>query len=169
MPCAVDSSTRALASPAYYILSDNTPFACATHCGAKEYALAAVEYGNECYCSNSYANNTPPTAAPASECSMPCAGDVTLTCGAGWRIQVYQSVAPSAALLPAGWSVAMPCAQDSASRVFSGAVLTSLDNNSPAACTAYCGGINKTMAGTEYMSKSCRAGGEDTCSYTACR
>jgi hypothetical protein len=152
-PCVVDSASRAFASPAFYTFSDNTPAKCATQCGSKGYAFAAVENGQECMCSNGYVNNTAPATAPVSECNTPCSGNSTLTCGGAWRMEVFASSAPSLATLPKGWIVAMPCAQDSSSRVFTGAVSTTLNNNSPAACTAYCAARNLTFAGTEYGSE----------------
>jgi hypothetical protein len=152
--CAVDSSTRVLISPAYYKLANNTPFACATQCGSKGYQLAGVEYGDECYCAHAYTGGAPPPSVPASECNRPCAGDPSLTCGAGWRMQVYASAAPLRSTLPAGWTLAQACAQDGSRRAFTGAVQATLANNSPAACTAHCASLNATLAGTEYGSES---------------
>jgi hypothetical protein len=60
----------------------------------------AVEYADECFCSDSYSG--PVTAANASDCDMACTGDSTKTCGAGNRAQIYTnpSAPAAAAALP---------------------------------------------------------------------
>ena len=59
--------------------------------------FAGVEYGNECHCGDSFNVDNEPVAAPDAECNVPCAGDVGLSCGGGFRIQLYTALdAPSA-------------------------------------------------------------------------
>ncbi|PPR05439.1 hypothetical protein CVT26_011317 [Gymnopilus dilepis] len=65
---------------------------CLATCQAGSYKYAGVEYGDECWCSNTM--NSPITA-PASDCNMPCAGSSSQICGAGWRINIYQYQAGS--------------------------------------------------------------------------
>ena len=80
--CFVDEGARAL--PDNLLGADDmTAAKCAPHCA--EYTYFGVEYGRECWCGNS----APKTPAPASECSMPCAGDDAQLCGAGNRINVW--------------------------------------------------------------------------------
>src|ERR1700744_5929404 len=43
--------------------------------------------GNECYCGNKLTS----TPASTSDCSMKCAGKSTEYCGAGYKMNVYQS------------------------------------------------------------------------------
>jgi hypothetical protein len=38
----------------------------------------------QCYCGNSLS-----TLEPDTDCSMPCAGDAAVMCGASWRLSVY--------------------------------------------------------------------------------
>ncbi|KAK4127792.1 heme peroxidase [Parathielavia appendiculata] len=62
---------------------------CASFC--EDYEYFGAEYGRECYCGNSFAEGA--VEAPASECSMPCAGDGEQLCGNGNRLSVYSKTA----------------------------------------------------------------------------
>jgi hypothetical protein len=103
---------------------------------------SAVEYADECFCSDSYSGAV--TAAPASDCNMACTGDSTKTCGAGNRVQIYSNPAApaAAAALPSGWSQYMACAYDNGSRNFNyaesnlGAQVTG--GMTPAKCIQQC-------------------------------
>ncbi|KAK0631086.1 WSC domain-containing protein [Bombardia bombarda] len=63
--------------------SDLTAAKCAEHCAG--YAYFGVEGGSECYCGNA----VPTTAAPASECKLPCSGNSKELCGGLFRLNVY--------------------------------------------------------------------------------
>jgi hypothetical protein len=128
------------ASPEYYHLADNTPLTCTTKCTARGFSLAGVEYGDECFCANSYTNMVPPTLAPNSECKKPCTGDKNQTCGGGFRMQVYSSpLAPvNVAAIPAGWAPTLPCGVDTIDRVFADTATSTLDMNTPGACISHC-------------------------------
>lgn len=58
---------------------------CASVCSS--YSYFGVEYGRECYCGNDL--NEGSIEAPASDCSFPCPGKLTETCGAGNRLNLY--------------------------------------------------------------------------------
>ncbi|GJE88404.1 WSC-domain-containing protein [Phanerochaete sordida] len=90
VPCAVDSAARVLAGVTVMYLPGNTPDLCTAQCGARNYAYAGVEYGDECYCGTGYAGGAAPPAADLSDCSMMCAGDYTVACGGSWRMQIYK-------------------------------------------------------------------------------
>ncbi|KAI1097816.1 putative glyoxal oxidase [Jackrogersella minutella] len=60
---------------------------CQSFCGGKSTTYFGVEYARECYCGNKF--ETGSTSAPASDCSMLCAGDQLEYCGAGNRLSVY--------------------------------------------------------------------------------
>jgi hypothetical protein len=63
------------------------------HWQAAGYTMAGVEGGNQCFCGNGWTTpSIPPTAAPVSQCSNPCAGDSSQTCGGSWAIQIYSHV-----------------------------------------------------------------------------
>jgi hypothetical protein len=90
--CFVDPPQGARTLPDDLLGADNmTAQVCAQHCAA--YSYFGVEYGRECWCGNS----PPQIPAPASDCSMTCAGDDTQLCGAGNRINVWGSPLPSPA------------------------------------------------------------------------
>jgi hypothetical protein len=98
----------------------------------------AVEYADECFCSDSYSG--PVTTASASDCHMPCTGDSTETCGAGNRAQIYTNPsAPAAATaLPSGWRLSVPCAVDGSNRIFAGYDPQTVSNLTPAKCIEAC-------------------------------
>ncbi|KAK3995264.1 WSC domain-containing protein [Cladorrhinum sp. PSN332] len=75
---------RALSDVAFY---DDfmTLEKCANVCGG--YNWFGVEYGRECYCGNTLNEGSVPTAA--AECSFPCPGKLSQTCGAGNRLNLY--------------------------------------------------------------------------------
>ncbi|KAM7203124.1 WSC domain containing protein [Rhypophila sp. PSN 637] len=60
---------------------------CANFCGL-DYKYFGVEYASECFCGNEYAAST----ASPGECSFPCAGNPSQTCGAGNRINIYNNL-----------------------------------------------------------------------------
>ena len=49
---------------------------CLAKCASGGYAYAGMEYGSECYCSNTLRTNA--LQAPENECSMPCPGNCKL-------------------------------------------------------------------------------------------
>ena len=82
--CFTDAAQRALAAD--FKGDDNmTVEMCAAYCASYQYF--GLEYGRECYCGNQRGGGS--VAAPDSDCSFACAGDVTEKCGAGWRLDVY--------------------------------------------------------------------------------
>ncbi|CAG7847892.1 WSC domain-containing protein ARB_07867 {ECO:0000305} Flags: Precursor [Serendipita indica DSM 11827] len=91
---------------------------CQDACKAANYVFAGVEYGAECYCSNTILATA--TAAVPGACSMPCAGDAAEICGGGNAINIYQyggtstPPPPGPSVLPSysGWS-AQGCYIDS--------------------------------------------------------
>lgn len=53
----------------------------------EDYNFLGVEYGRECYCSNSQKSSG--VSAPEGDCSYPCVGAREETCGARNRIEIY--------------------------------------------------------------------------------
>ncbi|KAJ7462545.1 WSC domain-containing protein, partial [Mycena latifolia] len=151
--CATDTPSRIL-TDAYITNSDtNTPLSCTQNCFSLGFTYAGVEYGNECYCGTSLASDV--SAANIADCDMPCAGDATITCGAGWRMQVYNTtLTPPANVAPSGWRPygTTGCSQDSTSRVFVNAVSAGdvlASTNTPAVCMSYCAKLGYSMSGVE--------------------
>merc|ERR1712136_113936 len=58
------------------LTSSNSLEFCSDRCTRKGYKYFGVQYGNNCWCGNSY-NRNPVTHArvPDSECNMPCSGN----------------------------------------------------------------------------------------------
>lgn len=96
--CAVDIPSRIITSDVTTQYTDNTPATCIQRCDAANFTYAGVEYTNECHCGTGLKGT--PTAAPTSECDMPCSGDPDLSCGGAFRIQVYHSHDLSPLLYP---------------------------------------------------------------------
>jgi hypothetical protein len=68
---------------------------CASFC-LPTYTLFGLEYGGECWCGDSF--GTGAVAAPQTDCSFPCGGNASETCGAGNRLSVYTTA--STAIVP---------------------------------------------------------------------
>ncbi|KAI8806738.1 WSC domain-containing protein [Cladochytrium replicatum] len=62
---------------------------CTEYCGNKGYALAGLEYGQECWCGNKIEFNNGPI--DASKCDMPCVGFSYENCGGRNAISVWSS------------------------------------------------------------------------------
>lgn len=113
-PYTFSNSSFPSCFPGYSFTSSTmTVDSCVAACANRDYALAGVEYANECYCGNAFAGGSTGggSVPPESECNMPCAGDATQTCGAGNRLSVYTNgqTVPGAPVLPSGWSSASKC------------------------------------------------------------
>ncbi|KAL8790506.1 MAG: hypothetical protein Q9195_006337 [Heterodermia aff. obscurata] len=140
------TGVRALSSSSYF--DDSlTVERCAAAC--KDYSLFGVEYGRECYCGN--ALNAGSVAAPVSDCSFPCAGSASETCGAGNRLDVYQKITP----FPPPPYTAKGCyTDDPNNRALKGAS-TSNEVLTVELCAAICKG--STYFGVEYF-RECYCG-----------
>ena len=85
--CAVDIPSGVIIDPGLVTtLSNNTVAACVTLCDGDDYEYAGVENGSECICGNQLVSNI--TSAPVTDCSAPCAGDASLSCGGSSTLQV---------------------------------------------------------------------------------
>jgi len=62
---------------------------CMGICQNSGYRYTGIEFGQECWCGNSFLNGAMPV--PAASCSMTCAGDKTQTCGGNLFMNVYQN------------------------------------------------------------------------------
>lgn len=138
-------------------LGDNTPGDCIEYCKSFGYTFSGVEYSVECFCGTGFLPGTPDAdTVDPSLCDMPCYGNRSYSCGGPWYIQLYQG--PPAPLdLPDNWSVAVPCAVDTASRVIANDVTTILSDNTPGNCAAFCQEQGYAYAGVEYADE-CHCG-----------
>ena len=70
--------------------STNTPSKCVAYCKSKQYRLAGVQYGSECWCGNEEPERD--RCLPLEDCNMECAGDNTQMCGASYKMNIYSDV-----------------------------------------------------------------------------
>ncbi|WVR00301.1 hypothetical protein IAU59_007444 [Kwoniella sp. CBS 9459] len=87
--CANETNPRAL-SLAATSSSTMTIQTCQAFCLSKNYPLAGLEYGRECYCGTALQSYS---ALGFSGCNMPCAGSSQDTCGGSSRLSVYNYTA----------------------------------------------------------------------------
>ncbi|KAK7924877.1 WSC domain-containing protein [Apiospora marii] len=176
--CQLEVGGRTLQLSAY---ADNgmTLESCSSFCSAAGATYFGTEYGRECYCGNVF--QTGPHPAPASDCSMLCAGNPLEFCGNGDRLSVYvlnskapvgggssgssstsaptstAAPAPSVSGLPAGWT-SQGCWQDGPNgRIIQDYQAPDSANLTPQNCAFLCQNRGYTIAGTEF-SKQCFCG-----------
>jgi hypothetical protein len=82
--CIVDNQSARVMTAYRTTSATMTYNLCASTCQANGFAYAGVEYGNECYCSNTVAIQD-----ASSGCNMPCAGDATAMCGGPARLNLF--------------------------------------------------------------------------------
>ncbi|KAL5633213.1 hypothetical protein ACGC1H_003644 [Rhizoctonia solani] len=99
--CTVDQDTRVLDGYSFNGGSSMTPATCIAACAQRNYILAGVENGNECYCGNIIKRAYPTKDA---DCKTPCSGDDSQSCGGGWRLMVYIKV-PGTLSGPNAWTL----------------------------------------------------------------
>jgi hypothetical protein len=172
-PYNTGTKTEYFANPHLVTLNDTiTPAWCTAYCAAGGYsefararplarpshppaALAGVESGNTCACGTGYAT-LPWTDDPIScftDQSGRCAGNASLACGSAYNRMIYAALGPApppsiALTLPTGWTVLSWCGApvNASQPLVSNALATTLATNSPQACSAYCAGLNYTVA-----------------------
>ncbi|KAK4158470.1 putative fungistatic metabolite [Chaetomidium leptoderma] len=157
------TGTRAL-SAATFASDEMTLEACQAFCSA--YTYFGVEYARECFCGNTF--NTGSVLAPATDCSMPCAGSPSQYCGAGNRLSVYAkdgtapplstttaadptstSPPPVVTGVPGGWTYQGCWIDGKQGRILPYQV-TDSQTNSQAACANACAAAGYSISGTEY-------------------
>ncbi|EEB91925.1 hypothetical protein MPER_09643 [Moniliophthora perniciosa FA553] len=86
--CYSDNNARVL--PWKIWAQNNTVSACLNQCAAFGYTAAGLEYGEECYCGDSF--DIIPRGGhkvPESACSTLCSGDILHYCGSNLHMNVY--------------------------------------------------------------------------------
>ncbi|KAF8341317.1 uncharacterized protein EI90DRAFT_1719489 [Cantharellus anzutake] len=148
LSCLTDNTSNRVLTGYSFTSSSMTPQLCVNTCAGKSFIKAGVEYAQECYCGNATVTSSSPSTgqpAPASDCSMPCAGDSTQTCGAGYRIAIYTYTQP----LPPGWSSLGCYTDDTNNRALKG-YSTSVSYNTPGWCINTCASQGYTYGGVEF-------------------
>ncbi|KAF2835437.1 WSC domain-containing protein [Patellaria atrata CBS 101060] len=69
---------------------DMTVEKCIDFCSGKGFRIAGLEYGNECYCGNSVAEDRKPKAGVLGNCQMKCLGDDGEICGGARALSIYE-------------------------------------------------------------------------------
>ncbi|KAK0449009.1 uncharacterized protein EV420DRAFT_787296 [Desarmillaria tabescens] len=130
---------------------------CIASCIDRNFTVAGMEFGQECYCGDRLVNGA--TLAAESDCSMSCTGNSTEACGAGNRLSVYSTTENITALpvavalvdnLPGQWTY-QGCYTDEVvgTRTLPWQNIWST-NNSVEACLTQCSDFGYTAAGLEY-------------------
>jgi hypothetical protein len=132
--CFVDTAAHLL--PDKIITGDDmTAAKCAVNCA--DYLYFGTEFGRECYCGDI----PPPTAAPETECSKPCAGDDKELCGGSKRLSVY---GPRVLLTPvpevSNFAYQGCYTDNTARRTLNGKIFYDSQNMTLGACAAACKG-----------------------------
>ncbi len=84
--CYIDDEQRDVEG-AFERTKSMTTEACVTTCRKQGYKIAATQYGEQCFCGNTYGSLG---RTSDTECLTPCAGNSTQRCGGGWRNSVYR-------------------------------------------------------------------------------
>ncbi|THG96101.1 hypothetical protein EW026_g5677 [Hermanssonia centrifuga] len=124
---------------------------CISFCDSQSFVYAGAEFGQECYCGDSFANGG--TNTTASDCNMPCVGNSKEICGAGNRLSVYWSgVAPPpppATVQSVGLWESLGCYNDSGPRTLTFGATTD-GPNTIESCTDACFNAGYPLAGAEF-------------------
>ncbi|KAG4411385.1 hypothetical protein IFR04_015473 [Cadophora malorum] len=141
---------------------------CTAACQNGNYLLAGVEYSQQCWCGNSFANGgtlAPTTPDGLSGCNMLCAGNLSEYCGGGNRLNVYNfnnaiATITASAPAPTGTGPAIKptigpysyygCqTEGTTARALAGAAMAS-DSMTLEMCQAFCAAGNFALFGVEY-------------------
>jgi hypothetical protein len=110
----------------------NTPSQCIAYCEGLGFPYAAVEFGSQCFCGNTYGSY-----GTSSGCTQTCPGDATQNCGGFGAEVVYQTAYYG-------------CFFDNAGgRDLSGSSQTTA-TNTPGTCIAFCNGKGYRFAAVEF-------------------
>ncbi|KJA18927.1 copper radical oxidase [Hypholoma sublateritium FD-334 SS-4] len=154
--CITDSVNARTLSGDNTATSTMTIEACISFCTADSWVFAGVEFGSQCFCGNDTLASA--TAAPASSCNEPCAGNAAEPCGAGNFLNLFWSGVtppPPPAVVPAvGPWVSLGCFTDGVNG------LRSLPNGVATtgavtieSCTAACFAAGFPIAGAEFATQ----------------
>lgn len=87
--CVTESNNERLLQGFSYSSNQNTAGVCVSICAQMGFQFAGAEWGVECYCGNTFIGSGGQNVSD-SDCSMPCGGDSSETCGNGGRLSMYQ-------------------------------------------------------------------------------
>ncbi|KAH6653915.1 WSC domain-containing protein [Truncatella angustata] len=124
---------------------------CLAYCSTKGYHTAGLEYGRECWCGNALASGAQLDAGIRGNCSTPCAGDESQTCGGASLLSVYKNdTVRAASWVPGvGGYVYAGCYDEGKGRAV-GDFRAADAAMTVDACVGICGGKGFAWAGLEY-------------------
>ncbi|KAI5776253.1 WSC domain-containing protein [Geopyxis carbonaria] len=155
--CADETETRTLEGAS--IAGNMTVDRCLQFCTTADFALAGLEYGNECYCGNTLRNNA---AVGKDGCTMACTGASGELCGGVSRLAVYsnptyQPVAIIPAVTASGASgavyTALGCYTEAPSERTLGGLMSASAAMTPQVCVDSCAAAGSVYAGVEYATE----------------
>jgi hypothetical protein len=154
---AEGTGTRALSDNSFSH-SNMTAEMCMNGCSEMGFSYAGVEYSTQCYCGNAFNGGQ---RLPVSQCSMPCGGNTTETCGSSNILELFDtkvgaaySAAGYAATKPANWA---GCYQDSGSNLVLTDYSWSTNDMTVEICKAGCLQFGYSYSGVE-NGRECNCG-----------
>ncbi|KAF8151649.1 hypothetical protein B0H34DRAFT_801346 [Crassisporium funariophilum] len=141
---------------------------CTTACFNAGLSISGTEFADECYCASAITSGAP---APATDCTMVCAGNSSEFCGGPNRLNAYNytgtdlpvnpnppqggggggptTVFPVLTGLPPHWAYNSCWIDNAHGRIFDSDIAGS-QTNTVTSCIAQCVALNFTLAGMEF-------------------
>ncbi|WRT68982.1 uncharacterized protein IL334_005964 [Kwoniella shivajii] len=156
--CIADGKTGRALLGSFTIDYNNTVESCLARCDAGGYAIAGIEYGNQCFC-GSYLSNGASLTSTAT-CAVPCPGNSLETCGGYYAMSLYVSTKLNGGTLsadltsvdptlPSGWSSIAKCMPEVNGRALTGSSWSS-DGMTVPACLNRCASGGFQYGAVEY-------------------
>jgi hypothetical protein len=126
---------------------------CQAYCSSKNFGLAGIEYGSECYCGYALTNNS---TLGHSGCTSLCAGDKSEVCGGSKLLSVYNDtsfVPPSIPQKVGNYNYTGCYKELTNARAITGYSLTSTSSMTVEMCVGACQTNGYALAGVEYGSQ----------------
>ncbi|KAK4182642.1 hypothetical protein QBC35DRAFT_478891 [Podospora australis] len=167
--CYTEIPTRALTGGSHPDFVNMTVDACELACTG--FSLFGLEYGGECYCSDSLEVGSFPTFE--TDCNMACVGDNTKICGGSNRISLYGNETTPPVHTPYSHPDVTAFQSEgcwtevSGPRALSGATGFSLSDMTVENCGNYCLNSGFTWFGLEYTAECFCGNGLDANSTLA--
>ncbi|KAI0709314.1 hypothetical protein C8Q76DRAFT_105863 [Earliella scabrosa] len=150
--CIAEGTTGRALTGASTTAPNMTRAMCASFCQAKGFALAGVEYSNECYCDSQMRHGATATTVAWNECKNICAGNAYEICGGPSRLTLMSTSGlpkpPSVADQHPGWQT-LGCVSDTGARALTGYSFAN-DQMTIGSCISACASRNFSLAGIEY-------------------
>ncbi|KAI0692895.1 hypothetical protein BC835DRAFT_1276877 [Cytidiella melzeri] len=94
--CIAEGTSGRALSAASTTMSNMTTAGCVAFCTSKGFSIAGVEFGDECYCGNSFSNGATGTSVAVDQCNTACAGNPNEQCGGPQRLTILKQGAAAA-------------------------------------------------------------------------